>query len=945
MDDDVSGRISFLWENLLLNPHQKPPYPREDEVLAEAIALVKAQVNLEAFWSTSRDEVKRILEKDQALIQTQKIAAQQYNNVVDSYRAYQDSKTRVFTLLANVRLLQASDVATTIDNILGSLMGLGHFARVEHTNVSNSDPSLDTEHLSRFYAAIKRYDEYLSSQMTDTATPSSPIQGKYGVINLRESFPFQRYVMKVISLCAETFQDLTPSITSAVQVRFILIYLSCPYFSEELEYSGLLEVCRCVTRMSGEGKQILKSWFTACPLSDLEKHTAAIREMMTIRISEHLGPVGRPDTMSFKDMVSLESMAAPYIRHGLNLLQILYDANCQRRRIALEEEMSVQFYKDRQKGIDLHPDTLKPLRLNYLDISEFYNDGINQKISMVYEDFKEWHRQSDHYTFGILEHPFVLDTAGKAQLLAFDSRMRQRIETARPRGIHGPLYLEIRRDHLVEDALNHLNSIHGGASRANASRLKNPLRVRFKNEEGIDQGGVAKEFFQLLVQQLFNVEYGMFIYHEDTRYFSFKPDSLEAMVQFELIGMIFGLALYNGIILDVHFPPVVYKKLLSGNTSVVPPPEGPVAKAWNAFRLNDNPENAARPSVAVPPEKPSGHTDAGPSVATAAPAETQPATSSTEPQATSAGAPAPTAAVPPAAPTLPQLSTAGLLPTSPWIALLNSAMEGPERILRWRLSPGLQLSEIEMVQKMAYTLPPYQPCLEDLEDFEPQIVANLRRLLAMPEEMVEDLGLTWSITTERFGEMVEIPLTWPTGKEGQTYGGSECSVTAENREAYVRAVLQYRLVDCAKEQFNAFYMGFHRCCGGPVLELFDPMELSLVICGSQEDLDFTELERGTIYEGFTPQTPVVRHFWEIANAYSQEDKRKLLFFITGSDRTPVSGLASLQLVIAKGGGDKNRLPTARTCFNYLLLPEFDSKEELEKSLRIALDNRHGFYLE
>ena len=31
---------------------------------------------------------------------------------------------------------------------------------------------------------------------------------------------------------------------------------------------------------------------------------------------------------------------------------------------------------------------------------------------------------------------------------------------------------------------------------------------------------------------------------------------------FELLGILLGLAIYNGIILDVHFPLLVYKKLL-----------------------------------------------------------------------------------------------------------------------------------------------------------------------------------------------------------------------------------------------------------------------------------------------------------------------------------------------------------------------------------------------
>lgn len=56
----------------------------------------------------------------------------------------------------------------------------------------------------------------------------------------------------------------------------------------------------------------------------------------------------------------------------------------------------------------------------------------------------------------------------------------------------------------------------------------------------------------------------MFIYQETTRTFWFSHLSLELESEYELVGSVLGLAIYNGVILDVHFPPVVYKKLLGG---------------------------------------------------------------------------------------------------------------------------------------------------------------------------------------------------------------------------------------------------------------------------------------------------------------------------------------------------------------------------------------------
>ena len=116
------------------------------------------------------------------------------------------------------------------------------------------------------------------------------------------------------------------------------------------------------------------------------------------------------------------------------------------------------------------------------------------------------------------------------------------------------LLLEVRREHILEDTLRQINSM--------TINLKKPLRIQFKGEPGIDEGGVRKEFFQLLVRQLFDPNYGMFNYNEKERLYWFNGQSHEPNVNFELIGILMALAIYNNIILDVPLPMVCYKKLL-----------------------------------------------------------------------------------------------------------------------------------------------------------------------------------------------------------------------------------------------------------------------------------------------------------------------------------------------------------------------------------------------
>lgn len=54
----------------------------------------------------------------------------------------------------------------------------------------------------------------------------------------------------------------------------------------------------------------------------------------------------------------------------------------------------------------------------------------------------------------------------------------------------------------------------------------------------------------------------MFTYNEESHHFWFNSLSFENDAQFTLIGILLGLAIYNSCILDIHFPMVVYRKLM-----------------------------------------------------------------------------------------------------------------------------------------------------------------------------------------------------------------------------------------------------------------------------------------------------------------------------------------------------------------------------------------------
>lgn len=205
-------------------------------------------------------------------------------------------------------------------------------------------------------------------------------------------------------------------------------------------------------------------------------------------------------------------------------------------------------------------DSRKPLN----PFEDFVNESLNEVVEMD-KDFTFFKVDAES-KFSFQTCPFILNVVTKSQGLYYDNRIRMYSErrlTAAYSVVQGQelnpyLKLKVRRDHVIDDALVRLEMI----SMENPSDLKKQLFVEFEGEQGVDEGGVSKEFFQLVLEEIFNPDIGMFTYDEETKLFWFNSSSLENEDQYTLVGIVLGLAIYNNCILDVHFPMVVYRKLM-----------------------------------------------------------------------------------------------------------------------------------------------------------------------------------------------------------------------------------------------------------------------------------------------------------------------------------------------------------------------------------------------
>lgn len=63
-----------------------------------------------------------------------------------------------------------------------------------------------------------------------------------------------------------------------------------------------------------------------------------------------------------------------------------------------------------------------------------------------------------------------------------------------------------------------------------------------------------------------------------------------------------------------------------------------------------------------------------------------------------------------------------------------------------------------------------------------------------------------------------------------------------SRQDFVHAYVDYVFNTSVAPLFECFYAGFHKVCGGKVLELFQPNELQAMVIGNT-NYDWTELEK------------------------------------------------------------------------------------------------------
>ncbi|XP_038116732.1 E3 ubiquitin-protein ligase Nedd-4 isoform X2 [Culex quinquefasciatus] len=227
----------------------------------------------------------------------------------------------------------------------------------------------------------------------------------------------------------------------------------------------------------------------------------------------------------------------------------------------------------------------------------------------------------------------------------------------------------------------------------------------------------------------------------------------------------------------------------------------------------------------------------------------------------------------------------------------------------------------------------------DLKDMEAVDMEYYNSLLWIKENDPSELMLTFCVDEETFGY---------TSQRELKPNGADIEVTNDNKDEYIKLVIEWRFVARVKDQMQAFLEGFGQIVPLNMLKIFDENELELLMCGIQS-IDVKDWKRNTLYKGdYFANHVIIQWFWRAVLSFSNEMRARLLQFVTGTSRVPMNGFKELygsngpQMFTIEKWGTPENYPRAHTCFNRLDLPPYESYLALKDRLIKAIEGSQGF---
>lgn len=269
-------------------------------------------------------------------------------------------------------------------------------------------------------------------------------------------------------------------------------------------------------------------------------------------------------------------------------------------------------------------------------------------------------------------------------------------------------------------------------------------------------------------------------------------------------------------------------------------------------------------------------------------------------------------------------------------------------LLRWALTGGTTQAAKESG---------YRPTIDDLRELDEDLYQGILKLKHYDGDVEADFGLNFTVV-----DTFEVPAPTPSNPHNTETksitrplisSGADIPVTNINRPQYISALVNHRLRTQSLFQTNAFLLGLGEIIQPMWLSMFNQSELQRLIGGDSREIDISDLRTNTVYSGLyvlgdnEEEHPTIKLFWDVLRQMDDQDRRKVLKFVTSTPRAPLLGFGHLNprfSIRDSGAGDEGRLPSTSTCVNLLKLPRYSNARVLREKLLYAVNSGAGFDL-
>jgi ubiquitin-protein ligase E3 C len=269
-------------------------------------------------------------------------------------------------------------------------------------------------------------------------------------------------------------------------------------------------------------------------------------------------------------------------------------------------------------------------------------------------------------------------------------------------------------------------------------------------------------------------------------------------------------------------------------------------------------------------------------------------------------------------------------------------------LLRWALTGGTTQAAKESG---------YRATVDDLRDLDEGLYQGILQLKNYGGDVEADFGLNFTVV-----DTFEVPAPTPSdpsNTETRTTtrplkpNGADIPVTNSNRPEYIFRLANHRLGMQSLYQTKAFLAGLGEIIQPMWLSMFNQSELQRLVGGDSSEIDISDLRANTIYSGLyvvgddEEEHPTIKIFWDVLREMEDQDRKKVLKFVTSTPRGPLLGFSHLNprfSIRDSGAGDEGRLPSTSTCVNLLKLPRYGNARLMREKLLYAVNSGAGFDL-